>query len=216
MPGPIPSPSAPVSRGAEIQVSLRRLLEEYHAGAYRLPSLRPERSFLSEWLSGWMDALRRWIARWWGESGQALDPGIKAFLERIALIFTDFVLVLLVLSFFAFWLIRLAKYFGARADAPSESGPPPGAAVPAEQSLAARIDLALSQGEVARAARVRWRLHLLRSGLPASITPFERLGPSSPRFDELMFGASPGSEIAAYRTLDEELRRAEREGTLHA
>jgi hypothetical protein len=76
------------------------------------------------------------------------------------------------------------------------------------ERLQGLLEEALRAGHIDEAARLRWKLHLMRKALPSSITPGETDGYG--RFYPLMFGGASGEPaLKQFNELDLSLRASE-------
>lgn len=83
--------------------------------------------------------------------------------------------------------------------------------LPPKERLLTMLEEALKAGRTAEAARIRWKLFLVRKSLPGSVTPGETEGFG--RYYPLMFGTTAGeAALRQFNDLDLSLRNKEAEG----
>jgi hypothetical protein len=81
-------------------------------------------------------------------------------------------------------------------------------ALPPRERLQAELEDALRAGRTGEASRLRWKLYLMRTRLPASVTPGET--EEYGRYYPLMFGAAQGeAALRLFNELDASLRARE-------
>jgi hypothetical protein len=168
-----------------------------------LPPLEPEdKSRLRELLASVLDWFKRHFS-----SSLPFDQATAA--NAIKWILIAFALGALTLV--AYLLVRWIQSFRAGPAIPSVNLPwhrqSPPVTFAAEQGLVAMLEESLDRGEFALAARLRWRVHLLRTRLPADRTPRECDLPSHEAFYHLMFGPRQAKETVenAFRRFDQSL-----------
>ena len=139
---------------------LDELFRQHDVDSYSLPVQKSE-------AEDWLERFLNWLEQFRPET-QTEMPDLTEHLLAAAYTLGFVVVAFLV----CFLVISLYRRFGARpASAFRESGALP--APPSVEELARAMGQALTDGDVALAARLRWKLFLQRSGRPPHLTPLE-------------------------------------------
>lgn len=142
------------------ELILEELFRQHDADSYTLP---PQKSGVEDWLE-W---LHNWLEQFRPERQSEL-PDLTEFLLAAA-----YTLGFVIVAFLTCYLaISLYRRYGARptgVDRDPSAAPPQ----PTVEELVRAVAQALGEGDIARAARLRWKLFLQRSGRPPHLTPLE-------------------------------------------
>jgi hypothetical protein len=183
---------------------LDRVLQNSGADGFDLPPLLIQKEQTPDWL----ERFYRWLNSLFDTSGKngAVGDIFVIFLKAILVLgVVLFVVALVSIVFSAF---RKAANRARDAQFALKRGS--GEQAPREK-LQTLLEDALRGGRTGEAARLRWKLHLMRASLPSSITPGETEGFG--RFYPLMFGdaGAAGNEgaLRLYNELDLSLRSRE-------
>jgi len=144
------------------------------AGQSELIALAPEtdglRAYLAELWQKFVQMFEDFLAPWFTNKKQ-VDIG-----PYIEFLFTALVFVLiLALSFLVILFVVRTLRLGARKGSEASFLSPQKAFETDEESLEKRLESAVKDNDFALAARLRWKLFLLRSRLHQNVTPYEWL-----------------------------------------
>lgn len=183
---------------------LNDLLREHRASEFVLPNLAKEKGWFEEQFQKWVD----WINSLFHFGSFHLDLNYDRTWYILKIIFAV-ALTLLVL----YLVYRLYRATSQKEDwRPTETSDQADNSFRGEKEFfETQIDAALRTGHFARAARLRWKLFLVRTAQPDSQTPLEHFrAPDSvePAY-RLMFHLAAEEAATGYARWDEQLKALE-------
>lgn len=173
-----------VDAAARTAGELARMAE--HTGGSALPDLANPTSELQKSL---LDRLGDWMNSLFKPSGKALQFDLEFYLR---------LLMYVAIALAVIGILYLVYLFLMRARGPAANKPEALIPTLSTDALDSELERAIAAGDLARAARLRWRLFLLRNERSPAQTPYEYFKSQRSTFEEwlhkqyrIMFSGSP-------------------------